>query len=86
MCVSRSTLTEPLHYADMHGIANVEPHYTIFNGLLLLLLVLHIYWTWLIFKVCGLSSCSCTVATVLWGLPGCEVRMRLHQAPPSHPT
>ena len=29
------------------------PHYAIFNGLLLVLLALHIYWTWLIFQVTG---------------------------------
>ncbi len=48
---ARSTLTETLHYAALHDI-NPEPHYTIFNGLLVLLEVLHIYWTYLILKVC----------------------------------
>ncbi|KAJ9516876.1 hypothetical protein QJQ45_027273, partial [Haematococcus lacustris] len=46
----RSTLLETLWYADLHGI-KVEPHYTIFNALLLLLELLHIYWTYLILKI-----------------------------------
>ncbi len=45
-----STLTESIHYADIHHV-DPDPHYTIFNGLLILLEVLHIYWTYLIFKV-----------------------------------
>ena len=48
--VIRSTLTESLFYAEIHNV-NVEPTYTIFNSLLLVLLVLHVYWTWLILKI-----------------------------------
>jgi hypothetical protein len=46
-----STLTESIHFADIHGV-KVEPHFTIFNSLLILLEILHIYWTYLILKVC----------------------------------
>ncbi|KAJ9516842.1 hypothetical protein QJQ45_027257 [Haematococcus lacustris] len=55
----RSTLLETLWYADLHGI-KVEPHYTIFNALLLLLELLHIYWTYLILKehVSGAFPCA----------------------------
>jgi hypothetical protein len=59
----RSTLTESIHFADLHGV-KVEPHFTIFNSLLILLEILHIYWTYLILKVCGLWWHSCCKHTV----------------------
>ena len=48
--VIRSTLTETLIYGNVLGV-DVEPAYTICNSLLLVLLVLHVYWTWLILKI-----------------------------------
>ena len=48
--VIRSTLTESVFYAEMYNV-ETEPFYTVLNSLLLVLLVLHVYWTWLILKI-----------------------------------
>lgn len=49
--VIRSTLFEPVVLvAARYGI-EPRPHWEIFNGLLLVLFVLHLYWTVLIFQV-----------------------------------
>ena len=42
--VIRSTLTEPITLVGRPYGIEPMPHYAIFNGLLLVLLVLHIYW------------------------------------------
>uniref|UniRef100_A0A061RHE7 Acyl-CoA-dependent ceramide synthase n=1 Tax=Tetraselmis sp. GSL018 TaxID=582737 RepID=A0A061RHE7_9CHLO len=50
--IIRSTLFEVL--SEVHAIVPHvprEPHYTLFNGLLIVLLALHLYWTVLIIKV-----------------------------------
>mmetsp|Transcript_10474 Transcript_10474/g.18301 ORF Transcript_10474/g.18301 Transcript_10474/m.18301 type:complete len:315 (+) Transcript_10474:3-947(+) len=46
----RSTMTETLHYAHLNNIS-AEPHYTVLNSMLILLEILHMYWTYLIFKI-----------------------------------
>lgn len=48
--VIRSVIVDAKAVAELHGI-NMHPHYEIFSGMLIFLLVLHIYWTWLILKV-----------------------------------
>mmetsp|Transcript_10181 Transcript_10181/g.21773 ORF Transcript_10181/g.21773 Transcript_10181/m.21773 type:complete len:318 (-) Transcript_10181:652-1605(-) len=51
LVIIRSGLTEPIHYARVHGVTNIEPHFTLFNGMLIILFLLHVYWTYLIFQV-----------------------------------
>ncbi|CAD7697323.1 unnamed protein product [Ostreobium quekettii] len=47
----RSTLMEPIGIIAVPNGIDPEPHYTIFNTLLILLVVFHIYWTVLIFRI-----------------------------------
>jgi hypothetical protein len=47
----RSTLYESIELAAKPHNIQPEPHYTIFNGLLIVLFILHVYWSWLILKV-----------------------------------
>eukprot|EP00798_Chlamydomonas_sp_ICE-L_P010770 gene10770-17857_t len=47
----KSTLIESLVYAEILGLETTDPAYTIINSLLLVLFVLHVYWTYLILKV-----------------------------------
>lgn len=49
--VIRSTLFEPVTLVAVNLGIEPRPHWEIFNGLLLVLFVLHIYWTYLIFMV-----------------------------------
>jgi hypothetical protein len=49
--VIRSTLFEPVVLVAAYLGIEPRPHWEIFNGLLLVLFVLHIYWTYLIFQV-----------------------------------
>jgi ceramide synthetase len=44
LVIIRSTLAEPITLIARHHGIDPMPHYAIFNGLLLILLVLHIYW------------------------------------------
>lgn len=46
-----STLSEPIAFVARKYGMDPMPHYAIFNGLLLVLLVLHTYWSWLILQV-----------------------------------
>lgn len=46
-----STLSEPIAFVARKYGVDPMPHYAIFNGLLLVLLVLHTYWSWLILQV-----------------------------------
>jgi len=49
--IIRSCLTEPITLvADVYNI-NPAPHYAIFNGLLLFLFGLHLYWSFLILRI-----------------------------------
>ncbi|GFR45454.1 hypothetical protein Agub_g6851 [Astrephomene gubernaculifera] len=47
----RSTLFEPVVLVAAHMGIEPRPHWEIFNGLLMVLFVLHLYWTVLIFQV-----------------------------------
>lgn len=50
--ILRSTIYEVIsEVADKLPHIPIEPHYTLFNSLLILLVGLHVYWTFLIFKV-----------------------------------
>ncbi|KAG2487445.1 hypothetical protein HYH03_014012 [Edaphochlamys debaryana] len=49
--VIRSTLFEPVVLVAAYLGIEPRPHWEIFNGLLLVLFVLHVYWTVLIFQV-----------------------------------
>ncbi|GLI70104.1 hypothetical protein VaNZ11_014883 [Volvox africanus] len=49
--VIRSTLFEPVVLVAAYLGIEPRPHWEIFNGLLLILFVLHLYWTVLIFQV-----------------------------------
>ncbi|KAG2429637.1 hypothetical protein HXX76_010867 [Chlamydomonas incerta] len=49
--VIRSTLFEPVVLVGAYLGVEPRPHWEIFNGLLILLFVLHLYWTVLIFEV-----------------------------------
>ena len=51
LVVIRSCLSEPITLIGRPFGIEPMPHYAIFNGLLLVLLVLHTYWSWLIFQV-----------------------------------
>lgn len=50
-CVACSTLTEPITLIARPYNIEPMPHYLIFNSLLLVLLVLHVYWSYLILMV-----------------------------------
>ncbi|MEW5302342.1 MAG: hypothetical protein WDW38_000358 [Sanguina aurantia] len=62
--IIRSTLFEPILLVVVPYKIEASPHYQIFNALLLVLLVLHIYWSWLIFKVLHRSLTQGEVADV----------------------
>lgn len=49
--IIRSTLSEPIVLVSRKYGIEPMPHYLIFNALLLVLLVLHVYWSWLILLV-----------------------------------
>uniref|UniRef100_A0A7S0YMV2 TLC domain-containing protein n=1 Tax=Polytomella parva TaxID=51329 RepID=A0A7S0YMV2_9CHLO len=49
--VIRSTLFEPVALVAVHIGVEPRPHFEIFNCLLILLFILHIYWTWIIIKI-----------------------------------
>eukprot|EP00955_Chlamydomonas_euryale_P041442 351978-Chlamydomonas_euryale.AAC.5 len=51
LVIIRSTLSEPMGLVGRYIDVDPMPHYLIFNGLLLLLLVLHTYWSYLILLV-----------------------------------
>jgi hypothetical protein len=51
LVVIRSCLTEPITLIGRPFQIEPMPHYAIFNGLLIVLLILHTYWSWLIFQV-----------------------------------
>lgn len=51
LVVIRSTLTEPITLVAKVYNIEPEPHYTIFNGLLITLFVLHLYWTYFILRI-----------------------------------
>ncbi|KAL6771260.1 hypothetical protein ACKKBF_B34565 [Auxenochlorella protothecoides x Auxenochlorella symbiontica] len=48
--VIRSTLIDAKHYGRVFDV-NIEPHYSILNGFLIFLLVLHMYWSYLIVRI-----------------------------------
>lgn len=48
--VIKCTLFDSLVLAERHGV-NHQPHYAIFNGFLIFLWILHLYWTYLILKI-----------------------------------
>eukprot|EP00803_Ostreobium_quekettii_P010879 evm.model.scf_4697.1 EVM.evm.TU.scf_4697.1 scf_4697:2193-4458(-) len=49
--VIRSTLREPIDIIAVPYSIDPEPHYTVFNTMLILLVVFHVYWTVLILKI-----------------------------------
>mmetsp|Transcript_10180 Transcript_10180/g.21772 ORF Transcript_10180/g.21772 Transcript_10180/m.21772 type:complete len:314 (-) Transcript_10180:103-1044(-) len=51
LVIIRSCLSDPITLIARPYNINPMPHYAIFNGLLLVLLVLHMYWTYLILVV-----------------------------------
>ncbi|PNH12629.1 ASC1-like protein 1 [Tetrabaena socialis] len=62
--VIRSTLFEPVVLVAAYMGIEPRPHWEILNGLLLVLFVLHVYWTALIFQVIRRQFATGTVADV----------------------